>query len=683
MCGIGGFLGAAANPSWQRIAIGISEALAHRGPDGEGFLAISDANDRAAVCNSKTALRGSASARGVLVHRRLSIVDLQTGDQPMQSAKAELWVVFNGEIYNHRDLRDELSRHGSAFRTSADTEVILECYRVWGISGFAKLNGMFAFALWDEERQELVLARDPIGVKPLYWGTLQEGMWFSSELGAALKLDLLRRKLSPELLSQYLYCRFVPAPNTLWAEAFKVRPGHAIRFDRSGRYLSESDFARPVGASVTAGERQIVDTLAQALPEAIQRQMMADVPIGAFLSGGLDSSLLVSQMVAVGAAISTFAVGFENGSGVANELESARNAAAALGTSLVEKELNLADYFRELPGAILAADEPLAHPGMLLQSFVAAVARPHVKVVLTGQGADEPLGGYPRHQALRLARLTRWCAPLLLRDARVRAYSERNETLARLLRLLEAESASQQAFSMFGPVSESEAIRWSRGASGLTPEDLHRPMMHWWNRADGMDPIARALYVDVRTSLAEDLLLVGDRMSMRHSLEARVPFLDLDYLQLLERIPGPSRVGLFRSRKHLQHAVARRLLPTQLQKHLAPSGRPWRRKIGFSVPVAEWFRSSIANQLTSFVAGPGALLPEYLDADMTRRRVDAFLTGHGRAYRLPLVLFVLECWLRMNVAGESPAEVARHLDGASPAGAMPRALTTRPVAAEA
>jgi asparagine synthase (glutamine-hydrolysing) len=601
----------------------------------------------------------------------------------MQSAKARLWVVFNGEIYNHRDLRGELIRqHGSEFRTSADTEVILECYRVWGIPGFAKLNGMFAFALWDEEREELVLARDPIGVKPLYWGPYQQGMWFSSELGAALKLEFLPRTISPELLSQYLYYRFVPAPRTLWAEAFKVRPGHALRFDRTGRFLTEYDFAQPIGAPVATNERQIIDALAQALPEAVQRQMMADVPIGAFLSGGLDSSLLVSQMLASGDPISTFAVGFESGPGVANELEAARSAASSLGTSLVEKELNLAAYFRELPAAILAADEPVAHPGMLLQSFVAAVARPHVKVVLTGQGADEPLGGYPRHQALQLARVTEWCAPLLLRDRRVRAYSERNETLGRLLRLLEAGSASQRAFGMFGPVAESEALHWSRGAAGLTPDDLHRPMLYWWNRADGMDPIARALYVDARTSLAEDLLLVGDRMSMRHSLEARVPFLDLDYLNLVERIPGPTRVGLFRSRKHLQHGVARRLLPPELQRRLAPSGRPWRRKVGFSVPVAEWFRTSIADQLTAFVAGPDAVLPNYLHADMTRRRVDAFLSGHGRAYRLPLVLFVLECWLRMNIGGLTPVEVMHQLDGASAAGATRRVRSSPPVAAK-
>lgn len=681
MCGIAGFLGSSPTASWRETATRLSRGLAHRGPDGEGFLAIHERDKSPAVFNCESSLQNAnAAARGVIVHRRLSIIDLATGDQPMRSALSALWIAFNGEIYNHRELRQELSaRHGCSFRTSSDTEVILESYRVWGTAGFAKLNGMFAFVLWDDERKTLLLARDPLGVKPLYWGRSPEGMWFSSELSVALDAGFVERAISHEHLARYLYYRFVPAPHTLWSKALKVRPGHVLQFDTFGHLQSEHDFTPQFAGELKVDEREAVVLLKDALPLAIKRQMVADVPIGAFLSGGLDSAILTSQMRNASGWTPTFAVGFDHDKGVTNELPQARRVASALGTEHFERGLDVEAYFESLPQAILDADEPVAHPGMLLQSYVSSLAREHVKAVLTGQGADEPLGGYPRHYALRLWELLRPAAPLFSHRAAVRRYAERNETFARILRLSQSATPRDRALSMFGPLSESEVLRWTGLERELGPEDLHQPMLHWWERGAGMDPLARALYVDSRTSLPEDLLLVGDRMSMRHSLEARVPFLDLEYMELVERLPGSLRVRLLKRRKHLQHAVARHLLPSQLQRELAATGRPWKRKVGFSVPVAEWFRNSVSSRLADFVSGPGAVLPEYLDAAVTRNRVDAFLAGHGRAYRLPLVLFVLECWLRMNIAGVRPTDV---MAAVRPSGSVSQVVLPRgPLAA--
>ena len=656
MCGLAGVFGGGGLSNAPWLARSMGRAIDHRGPDGSGCLVLR-LHDEVPQRFSEETLAGSAeqAVAGIFVHRRLAILDLVSGDQPMASGAGDAWIVFNGEIYNYRQLRAELAGRAD-LKTCSDTEVILETYRRWGVAGFARLNGMFAFALYDVRRKEVVLARDPIGIKPLYWGRSGSRVWFASELRAPRAAGLLDARVSDDALLQYLYYRFVPAPATLLAGAHKVMPGSALRFSLDGTALGSEAFAPPPAG--TGRRPDAVVELSTALGAAVSRQLVSDVPVGAFLSGGVDSSLVVELMRQDVPDVVTFAVGFPSTERQESELVAARRAALALNATHHERTLEPDTYFDRLPGIIAQVEEPLAHPGMLLQSDLAALARQRVKVVLTGQGADEPLGGYPRHHAARLAQRVPGALSPLLRRVSPGAGAEARESIARMWRLLEAPRGIARATAMFSPLSPSGAsalLRRPLPDPDVVIEGAARP---WWEASSSLDPTARMLWIDTRMSLADDLLLVTDKTAMAHSLEARVPFLDLDYLGVVESIEGAQRVQPFGRRKHLQYALATRLLPPGLSRALSGSSRPWRRKRGFDVPVTPWLRGPMRSRLEGFLLGADACLPEYLDEGQVRTRVRAYLAGGGRSYRFVLSLLVLEIWFRIVIRGDDVDRVA-------------------------
>jgi asparagine synthase (glutamine-hydrolysing) len=630
------------------VARVFADALAHRGPDGEGFLVVRSGGEPA-LRRARADVRDDERLEGLLVHRRLSIIDLTTGDQPMGTADGRAWIVYNGEIYNYRDLRDELRRSESEpFRTTSDTEVILRVYRRWGIDGLRRLNGIFAFALYDAAAGELILARDPVGVKPVYWCAGPYGVAFASEIRSLRAAGLAASELSPESLAQYLFYRFVPSPGTVWRDVCKVRPGHALRFGPGGRLVADVDFAAPAPAP----GRLDLDALADAFRSAARRQLLSDVPVGAYLSGGLDSSLVVAAMCAAGARPWSFGIGFAPTATDPGELAASQAASAILGTDHAGVEVTPEPYYARFARAVLEVEEPLAEAGMLLLSDLAALAARRVKVVLTGQGADEPLGGYPRHQAARLALLAR---PLLGPLARRAAAG--TGAWHRFLGLAAARSGAERAAAAYNPLRPAEAGAVVRGCGAAAGHDaIVAGVAPWWERSRGLDPMARLLYVDVRTSLADDLLLMGDKTAMAHGLEARVPYLDLEYLAALEAIPGATRVPLWRRRKWLQHALGRRILPRPLAASLVGSRNPFRKKRGFEVPVDAWLRYGFVTGLLDVLIGPGSALPAYIDRAFIRRTVEPFLRGAG-AYRPVLALYVLETWLRAEVAGVATAEL--------------------------
>jgi asparagine synthase (glutamine-hydrolysing) len=663
MCGIGGVWDPRGIVDAARIARTFGDALAHRGPDAEGFLGVPTDDGAPRLLRRRDDIAAAGPLAGLLVHRRLSIIDLATGDQPMCLADGTTWIVYNGEIYNYPDLKHELSGTDELpFSTTSDTEVILRVYRQWGVEGFRRLNGIFAFALYDAVRRLVVLARDPIGVKPLYWSSSGRRLSFASEIRPLLESGSVDRRVSPDRLAQFLFYRFVPAPGTLWHNVEKVVPGHAVCFNRDSELVRDVDFVGP--PLLRARPDTSLDDVTTSFVRAVQRQMLSDVPVGAFLSGGLDSSLVVAAMSARTPALPTFAIGFARGRNGASELDPAAESAMVLGTRHQGIEVRPETYFNRLPWAVAQVEEPLAHPGMLLQADLSAFARRQVKVVLTGQGADEPLGGYPRHHAARVLGLLSTFGGLArsrLLDRLVRG----REQLARIRRVVAARSGLERAAAAFSPLSPEEAGGMVRGLGATTAQDLiHGGIAPWWNKSAGLDEIARFLYVDIRTSLADDLLLVGDKMSMAYGLEARVPYLDLEHLALVESIPGPSRVHLWGKRKQVQHAIGNRILPAALSRGIAMSSSPWRKKRGFDVPVADWFRNTLQRGLLEFLTGPGSLLPDYVDGNQVRARMQDYLESSGAGYRQPLAFFALELWLRLMVAGRSATEVGREMASA-------------------
>jgi asparagine synthase (glutamine-hydrolysing) len=601
--------------------------LAHRGPDGFG----------------------THTARGrsiVLGHRRLSIVDVEGGAQPMCNEDQRVWVVFNGELYNHADVRRQLKACGHVFGTRADTEVLVHGWEEWGTALLERLNGIYAFALLDDRGASpiLWLARDPAGVKPLYIGVTDGMWWFTSELVAARQCGLLSSELRPEAFDEYLVYRFVPSPGTFYRNAWKVPPGHFLRLtpedppQQPAFRRFTAPFA-PAALPSTAGEWE--EALRDGLTGAIRRQLMSDVPVASLLSGGVDSTVITQTMRdALPQPPTAFAVGFSDSPGL-DELASARRAASVLGVPLTEVAIREADYLAEWPQQVARLGEPIANSSALMVGILCAtVGRTH-KVVLTGQGADEPLGGYPRHSAERLYPLARLAQPLLDRlPERVLSADH----VARLRRTGRARDEARRFAETLAVFGLEEAGTLTRHA--LDPEALAGPVRRWLPDADDGDAVNRLLLVDARLSLADDLLIVGDHMSMASSVELRVPFLDLEFLALVERMPSRFKISRLGERKWLYRRAVDALLPRELR----PALTGWRarlgRKLGFSTPLDAWFRAWLSRDAEPFLLGPGARMPAYLSGDAVRSLLsEARDRGRPRSRQL-MSLYVLEGWLR-------------------------------------
>src|SRR3989442_15969901 len=400
MCGIAGVLAKDSRRDVTAVVERLTAAHAHRGPDGTGYRFF----------------RGRSAAFG---HRRLSIVDLEGGSQPMSNEDGRVWVVFNGELYNHLDLRRELEALGHEFRTRSDVEAVVHGWEAWGAGVLERMNGMYAFALFDgrgDGTGEVWLARDPAGIKPLYVGLAGDVWWFASELAAARRSGLVDENLRPEAFDEYLVYRFVPSPGTFYRKAWKLPPGHSCSLPLNGppanpAFTQFKTRFRPAAIPENGGEW--AEALRDGIRAAVGRQLMSDVPLGVLLSGGVDSSVIARLMCeASDDTPQAFAIGFSDGPD-GGELPAARRAAAALDLPLAQLAITRQSFVEAWPGQIGGLGEPIANSGVLLVGRLCQVVRGSRKVVLTGQGADEPLGGYARHTAERFFPIARRLAPLL------------------------------------------------------------------------------------------------------------------------------------------------------------------------------------------------------------------------------------------------------------------------------
>ncbi len=566
MCGIcGTYDFSRQRPAHRGLLEQMNATLVHRGPDGGG-----------------TYTQGPVG----LAARRLAIIDLAHGDQPMVSADGASCVVQNGEILNHRELRRDLERGGAQFRTECDTEVLLHLYRRDGPGFVSQLRGMFALALWDSRRRTLLLARDRFGIKPLFYSDAAGRLSFGSELKALLQDPAFSREVDREALHSYLAFNSIPAPLTIFRAARKLPPGHLLVCSPEGVRIER--YARPTPASdgqlrKGTGE-ELAEELRERLLDSVTAHLLADVPVGVLLSGGVDSSVLTA-LAARGAAeqVSTFSIGFRERS--FNELDLAREVAQRYGTD--HHELVVSPHMAELlPELVSAFDEPFADSSAVPTFLVSRLAADHVKVVLSGEGGDELFGGYETYTADQLAR---WIGPAAARlgplveripssDARVSLeYRAKRFVRAAALSPLERHHGWKEIFS-----SEQRARL-------LTSDWRHPagdPLAPWRSRfeeTEGAPLLARLQDVDLGIYLADDLLVKTDRMSMAHSLEARVPFLD----------PVVAELALALPTKHKVRGPAKKRLLRRAAAPLIPREILHARKRGFSIPTAAWLRKEM------------------------------------------------------------------------------------------
>ncbi len=568
MCGIAGLAkldGSAVDPA---PLAGMCNALVHRGPDDAGTW---------------------AEGPVALGARRLSIIDLAGGHQPIASQDGRTVVVQNGEIYNHAQLRAELQAAGHSFATRCDTEVLLHGYEQWGEGLLERLRGMFAIAVWDAGERRLLLARDRFGIKPLYWTIKRSGapvLGFASELGALRRLGL-REEIDPDALEAYLAFNSIPAPLTIFREVAKLAPGHLLSF-RPGGEPQLREWCRPVPARADAlrpeGEEQLAQELRERLRDSVRAHLVADVPVGVFLSGGVDSGALTALAAQESpGSVATFSIGFEEES--FDELALARLVAERYGTNHHELVLSV-DAVSLLGEVVDAFDEPFADSSALPTYLVSRLASEHVKVALLGEGADELFGGYHTYVANllapRLAPLARLVRPLVERlpssSRRVSLdYKARRFVRAAHLPPVERHHGFKE---ILAPDLRAELLG---GTRPHPPADPLGPWHEHWAATAGSEELSRLQELDLNLYLPSDLLVKTDRASMAHSLEARVPFLDPCVAELALTLPAAMKVR-GRQKKRLLRRAVEPLLPAEVV-HGA--------KRGFSVPAAAWFRGEL------------------------------------------------------------------------------------------
>lgn len=615
MCGIVGIRRFDGRPVEEGLLRAMAARLHHRGPDGDGFRVF-----------------GSTG----FGHTRLSIIDLAGSPQPMTSASAPFHVTFNGEIFNYRERRDELLRAGVPLRTHGDTEVLLETVRREGLRGLDRLNGQFAFASYDEATEQLLLARDRLGILPLYYAEGPGFVAFASEVKALLPA-LGAPQLDDEAVEDYLTYRSVPPGRTLFRGVKKLAPGTALHIGRDGVLRPEVWWALPaqLQGEMLQGTAAL-QAVEQQLERAVAGRLVADVPVGAYLSGGLDSSLTVALMKRLrdGGEVQTFAAGFDDPR--FDELPYAKQVSEAVGTTHHEVHVTAQDFRQLWERLSWHRDGPISEPADVAIFRIAEYARSTVKVLLSGEGSDEIFAGYPKYAY----------EPKLLPFAAIPAALR--VPMARLgERLLPGSKyrARQAARALTGRDTAERLQTWFAPFTWYERRALHdgygaRRSLGQYERCAG-DHLRRMLYVDCHTWLADNLLERGDRMSMAASIENRPPFLDHELVELAFRVDSSLKVK-GKSGKWIVKEIARRHLPANIVD---------RKKVGFRVPLDEWFRGGLKDYVHDLLLGRDAFVSTYLH----RRPIEAMLQDHLRGRRneeLRLwTLLGLEVWHRTFLRG--------------------------------
>lgn len=662
MCGI---CGIAAPKKLQRrideaLLVHMRDALTHRGPDEAGIF---------------------MSASVGLGHRRLSIVDLSGGKQPMANEDGSIQIIFNGEIYNHRELRPGLEARGHRYASASDTETIIHLYEERGVRAVEELRGMFAFAIWDQNQQRLLLARDRLGVKPLYYHLTDDGViYFASEIKALIEAGGVRPELNYNVLADYAANRSTSGEETMFCGVKRLMPGHTLLWSE-GKVKIE----RYWDVSFEKGEEQLSDAqyteqFLELFNESVRLRLMADVPLGMFLSGGIDSSAIVAAMShMVREPIKTFSVAFAERE--ANELGYARMVAQAFATEHHEIVVTPEQFFDALPALVYQEDEPIAHPSSLPLYFVSKLASRHVKVVLTGEGSDELLAGYGKYRStmlnLQLGHAYHQLAPQSLRRAvkqMIAKMPEGSPLKSKLVRTFLSLAPSIEEiyfdnFSVFSSRMQPSLFTEETRERMLQSNPYHFSLEHL-NGSDAEALLDKLLATDLRTYLHE-LLMKQDQMSMAASIESRVPFLDHKLVEFAARLPV---------RMKLRGLTTKYVLRQAMRNHL-PKEILTRKKMGFPVPVGSWLRGAFRHIVDDYVLSPRTRERNIFNADYVQNLVARHMSGENHDERL-WALINFEIWQRRFIDQEEirtnlgeirqPAStwVALHSAKAAPSGAV-------------
>lgn len=620
MCGICGIYDRSGGPIDQVTLERMTTTLAHRGPDGQGYF-----------------LDGWIG----LGHRRLSIIDVEGGTQPIFNEDKTLQIVFNGEIYNFIELRNELKSFGHRFRTLSDTEVIIHAYEQWGAGCLHHFNGMFAFAIWDKRKQELFLARDHLGIKPLYYSLVGDRLAFASEIKALLQVPGCPQEIDMGALAELFTFRYVPSPKTLFSGIFKLPPGHLMQATKNNiqinRYWNWVPRLRKNWC-----EQELIEEYQTLLEDAVRLQLRSDVPLGLFLSSGIDSGVLLAIMSKYSAGpVRTFTIGFEGGAKT-NEVEDAKETARRFGAEHHCMMVSCGDYISYFERYMGDLEEPVAHEPAPAFYFLAQLTSGSVKVALTGQGADEPWAGYDRYLGVKLSTvysrlprlMTERLAPLIAkvpvpmeRMKRGIASLAEPDILTRFAKIYSFFSADMKAQLYKGMLKEH-----FESAPYGTMEALRRLQKD----VQHLDPLSQMLYIDTRANLPDDLLMVADKTSMANSLEVRVPFLDYRLIEFIESLPPALKLNWLTG-KYLHKKALTKWLPQEMI---------YRKKKGFAHPIADWLRTSMSPLVEDCLLSSNSSIARYFNQGYIRQVVKRHQEGKEQYMRHIYLLMSLELWHR-------------------------------------
>jgi asparagine synthase (glutamine-hydrolysing) len=618
VCGITGIYNYANGEPVDSLVLGrMTGALTHRGPDAEGFF--------------------HDDKKGIgFGHRRLTIIDLATGQQPMSTDDRSVWITYNGELYNYREIREALKKRGHAFRTSSDTEVLLKAYVEYGTEAFSLLNGIFAFGLFDLNARRLLIARDHLGVKPVYFYDSGKSFIFASEIKSLLLHPEYSKGVNEEGVDLHVTFRHTPAPHTLFRGIFKMPAGSFLNVDPrgAGKIKCYWDDAPPIDRAKNEGER--LDEMNAAVEKAVTRQMVSDVPISLSLSGGVDSNLLLAVLSKhSGTKVNCFTIGFADNEQY-DEVALARASAEHFNADLKTMTLSARDYQEMFSKYMRDLEEPLGNESALAYYFVAKLARDSgIKVLLNGQGADELFGGYHRHLGERYRRIMN-IAPRFLTKPFSRLVG--NERLKRSLYALNENDEIDRFYQIYSVFLPEERMKLYNEdfRRHLAPDRGRACIEPFFRRFTNHSSLDKMLYIDLRFSLPDNLLLAEDKMAMAAGVEARVPFLDIEYVKLAERIPAEVKLRHFQF-KHIHKQLARRWLPLRILK---------RKKIGFTNPMNEWLTRDLEKYFLDLISGRDSFTRQYLSIKYAKKMYDLHKRGRKDFKRNLFLLFSMEQWYR-------------------------------------